>query len=126
VDTVIVPKLYTIMRTLLRDSITDKKWLRTLLSEWLAQKGMGQHIQWVYTIFEELVSHDDLQYELNEYREWGAIYRALLQSRETRKMTGTHIILHMSLYSLEDFFRVLSRPNTLQKFDIFLETHTIL
>jgi hypothetical protein len=25
VDTVIVPKLYTIMRTLLRDSITDKK-----------------------------------------------------------------------------------------------------
>jgi hypothetical protein len=86
-DAVIVPKLYNIMRTLLRDSITEKKWLRILLSEWLAQKGMGQHIQWFYTIFEELVTHDDLQYELDEYREWGAIYAALLRSNSPQELT---------------------------------------
>jgi hypothetical protein len=79
-------KLYGIMRTILRDNITEKKWLTALLYWGMRQEQMGQHMQGISPVFNELVVHDDIQYVFDEFREWWAIYKAIVDANDTQEV----------------------------------------
>ena len=75
-------KLYEMMRLILRDNITTKKWLYRILFEWLQRNQMGQHMNWVSNLYNLLVKHDDLQFWVDSYRQGWAIYTSMLASRD--------------------------------------------
>lgn len=75
-------KIYEMMRLILRDNITTKKWLYRILFEWLQRNQMGQHMNWVSNLYNLLVKHDDLQFWVDSYRQGWAIYTSMLASKD--------------------------------------------
>lgn len=79
-------KVYNIMRAIIRDNITDRKWLHQILFEWLQRNQMGQHMNWVSSLFNPIVRHCDLQDEVESYRAGWAIYTSMRVSQDVTQI----------------------------------------
>lgn len=101
IDTNLETRPYEIMRTILRDGITEQKGLQKLLFEWLKRDQMGQHMNGVSKLFNELVTQDDLQYELDVYQADGAIHNAILASSDIEEIVKYTKQLRALLEKLE-------------------------
>ncbi len=79
-------KVYEIMRIIIRDNITDRKWLYQILFEWLQRNQVGQHMNGVSSLFNPIVRHCDLQDEVESYRTGWAIYTSMLESQDVTEI----------------------------------------
>jgi energy-coupling factor transporter ATP-binding protein EcfA2 len=80
-------RFYDMMRSIVRDHITEKKGLWAILQEWLTREQMGQHMRWTETSFWELVRYADLKYQLESYLSTGPIWKAVLESQNLDELT---------------------------------------
>ncbi len=87
ITSIVDPKLYKMMRTIQRDSITENTWLNSLLVDGFYQDQIGQHMKWISGTFNELVTHDDWQYQLDTYVAWWSIYKAVLNWVDPAELT---------------------------------------
>lgn len=108
---------FDFMRSILRDGITEKKWIDALLFDWFFRTWSGVHMKNIGEKFTELVNHIDLMDIFEDsYGKWSKIYDYVMNPHSLEQAYKHVKNLSQLVEKMRESSRVIDRSKLFQAF----------